>query len=265
MKPYVKSNKNDYNDAQAIAEAASRATMRFVPLKSPEQLELQAIHRVRQRFITERTAIVNQMRALLLENGITIPVGRALFARQLPNILEDADNGLSIRLRTLLDKLRHRWRMLDSEIQEMTDLLNEQAKQSELCVRASTVPGVGPIVSTALIAAVGNAQAFDRGRDLAAWLGLVPRLYSTGGKSTLGAISKRGNSYLRQLFIQGAHALYTHMKRDQSALGQWLRQLEARSHRHVAVVALANKIVRICWKVLTSGRPYEMYPARVAQ
>jgi transposase len=263
VKPYVKSNKNDFNDAQAIAEAASRATMRFVPLKSPEQLELQAIHRVRQRFITERTATVNQMRALLLENGITIPVGRALFARRLPGILEDADNGLSIRLRTLLDKLRHRWRTLDSEIQEMTDLLNEQAKQSELCVRVSTVPGVGPIVSTALIAAVGNARAFGRGRDLAAWLGLVPRQHSTGGKATLGAISKRGNSYLRQLFIQGAHALYIHMKRDQSALGKWLRQLEARSHRHVAVVALANKIVRICWKVLTSGRAYEPFPARI--
>jgi transposase len=194
VKPYVKSNKNDFNDAQAIAEAASRATMRFVPLKSPEQLELQAIHRVRQRFITERTAIVNQMRALLLENGITIPVGRALFSRRLPAILEDAENGLSTRLRALLDKLRHRWRTLDSEIQEMTDLLNEQAKQSELCVRASTVPGVGPIVSTALIAGVGNARRFGRGRDMAAWLGLVPRQYSTGGKSTLGAITKRGNS-----------------------------------------------------------------------
>jgi transposase len=263
VKPYVKSNKNDFNDAQAIAEAASRATMRFVPLKSPEQLELQAIHRVRQRFITERTAIVNQMRALLLENGITIPVGRALFSRRLPAILEDAENGLSTRLRALLDKLRHRWRTLDSEIQEMTDLLNEQAQQSELCVRASTVPGVGPIVSSALIAGVGNARGFGRGRDMAAWLGLVPRQYSTGGKSTLGAITKRGNSYLRQLFIQGAHALYTPMKRDQSALGIWLRQLEARSHRHVAVVALANKIVRICWKVLTSGRAYEVFPGRI--
>jgi len=262
VKPYVKSNKNDFNDAQAIAEAASRATMRCVPLKNPEQLELQAIHRVRQRFITERTATVNQMRALLLENGITIATGRALFARRLPAILEDADNGLSIRLRALLDTLRHRWRTLDSEIQTMTDLLNEQARRSELCVRASTVPGVGPIVSTALVAAVGNARAFGRGRDMAAWLGLVPRQYSTGGKSTLGTISKRGNSYLRQLFIQGAQALYIHMKRDQSALGQWLRALEARSHRHVAVVALANKIVRICWKVLTSGQTYQLFPAR---
>jgi len=262
VKPYVKSNKNDFNDAQAIAEAASRDTMRCVPLKTPQQLEIQAIHRVRQRFITERTAVVNQMRALLLENGIVVPVGRALFARRLPDLLEDAENGLSTRLRALLDRLRSRWRALDTEIAEMTALLNEHANQSELCHLVSSVPGVGPIVSTALVAAVGNAQAFGRGRDMAAWLGLVPRQYSTGGKSTLGGISKRGNNYLRQLLIQGAHALYTHMKRDQSALGRWLHELEARSHRHVAVVALANKIVRICWKVLSSGQRYQAFPAR---
>jgi transposase len=264
VKPYVKSNKNDFNDAQAIAEAASRDTMRCVPLKTPQQLELQAIHRVRQRFITERTAVVNQMRALLLENGIVVPVGRALFARRLPELLEDAENGLSMRLRALLDRLRSRWRALDTEIDEMTTLLNEHANESEFCRLVTSVPGVGPIVSTALVAAVGNAQAFGRGRDMAAWLGLVPKQYSTGGKSNLGGISKRGNNYLRQLLIQGAHALYTHMKRDQSALGRWLQGLEARSHRHVAVVALANKIVRICWKVLTSGQRYQAFPARTS-
>ena len=181
---------------------------------------------------------------------------------RLPDLLEDAENGLSTRLRALLDRLRSRWRALDTEIAEMTALLNEHANQSELCHLVSSVPGVGPIVSTALVAAVGNAQAFGRGRDMAAWLGLVPRQYSTGGKSTLGGISKRGNNYLRQLLIQGAHALDTHMKRDQSALGRWLHELEARSHRHVAVVALANKIVRICWKVLSSGQRYQAFPAR---
>jgi transposase len=262
VKPYLKSNKNDFNDAHAIAEAASRDTMRCVPLKTPQQLELQAIHRVRQRFITERTAVVNQMRALLLENGIAVPVGRAIFARRLPELLEDAENGLSTRLRALLDRLRSRWRALDIEIDEMTALLNEHANQSELCRLVRSVPGIGPIVSTALIAAVGNSQAFGRGRDMAAWLGLVPKQYSTGGKANLGGISKRGNSYLRQLLIQGAHALYTHMKRDRSALGRWLHELEARSHRHVAVVALANKIVRICWKVLSSGQNYQAFPAR---
>lgn len=261
VKPYLKTNKNDFNDALAIAEAASRATIRTVPLKNTEQLELQAIHRVRERLITERTAVVNQMRALLLENGLAIPVGRALFARRLPEILEDAENGLSIRLRALLDRLRRRWRTLDVEIDEVTTLLTDYAQHSELCRRVTTVPGVGPIVATALVAAVGNAHAFRRGRDMAAWLGLVPKQYSTGGKPKLGPISKRGNAHLRKLLIQGANALMVHMKRDRSALGQWLQALEARSHRHVAIVALANKIVRICWKVLTSGKNYRPYPA----
>jgi transposase len=261
VKPYLKSNKNDFNDAEAIAEAASRATMRCVPLKNTEQLELQATHRVRQRFIVERTAVVNQMRALLLEHGIVIPVGRALFARRMPEILADAENGLSVRMRDLLHRLRQRWLALDTEINEVTKLLTDHADESPLCQRAVTVPGIGPIVSTALVAAVGNAQAFRRGRDMAAWLGLVPRQYSTGGKATLGRISKRGNIYLRSLFIQGAQALYIHMKRDRSRLGEWLRNIEARSHRNVAIVALANKIVRICWKVLTTGTEYQPYPA----
>ncbi len=260
VKPFLKSNKNDFNDALAIAEAASRPGMRCVPLKSSEQLELQAIHRIRDRLITERTAIVNQMRALLLENGIVIPVGRKLFARRLPDILEDAENGLTMQLRALLDRLRRRWRTLDTEIEEVTGLLTNYARQSELCQRASTVPGVGPIVSTAMVAAVGDARAFRRGRDMAAWLGLVPKQFTTGGKPKLGPISKRGNRHLRTLLIQGANALLLHMKRDQSAMGEWLRRLEARSHRHVAIVALANKIVRICWKVLTSAEAYRPYP-----
>jgi transposase len=262
VKPYLKSNKNDFNDAEAIAEAASRASMRLVPLKNTEQLELQATHRVRERFVSERTAVVNQMRALLLEHGITVPVGRELFARRIPAILEEAENGLSVRIRHLLQRLRQRWRALDTEITEVTALLREVATQSELCQRVLTVPGVGPIISTAIIAAVGNARMFRRGRDMAAWLGLVPRQYSTGGKSNLGGISKRGNTYLRQLFIQGAQALMINMKRDRSRLGQWLQSIEARRHRNVAVVALANKLVRICWKVLATESEYCAFPAR---
>ena len=264
VKPYLKANKNDFNDAEAIAEAGSRAHMRCVPLKTNEQLELQALHRVRRRFIIERTAVVNQMRALLLEHGIVIPLGRALFARRLPAIFEDAENGLSPRLVALLHRLRQRWLALDTEIEEVTRELTSWAADSELCRRAATCPGIGPIISTAVVAAVGNGQMFARGRDMAAWLGLVPRQYSTGGKSTLGRISKRGNSYLRQLFIQGAHALYVHMKRDRSTLGEWLRHVEGRSHRNVAVVALANKMVRICWKVLTTEQVYEPYPMHTA-
>jgi transposase len=264
VKPYLKANQNDFNDAEAVAEAGGRAHMRCVPLKTNEQLELQALHRVRRRFIIEHTAVVNQMRALLLEHGIVIPLGRALFARRLPAIFEDAENGLSSRLVALLHRLRQRWLALDVEIDEATRDLTEWAGQSELCRRAATVPGIGPMISTAAVAAVGNGRMFARGRDMSAWLGLVPSQYSTGGKPTLGQISNRGNTYLRQLFIQGAHALYLHMKRDRSDLGEWLRPVEGRSHRNVAIVALANKMVRICWKVLTTELVYEPYPMRIA-
>lgn len=150
--------------------------------------------------------------------------------------------------------------MLDEEIEVASTEITQIARESELCHRVSTVPGVGPIVSTALIAAVGNSVAFKSARDMSAWLGLVPRQYSTGGKSNLGGISKRGNAYLRMMMIQGARALMIHMKRDQSRMGLWLRELEQRSHPHVALIALANKIVRICWKVLTSQVPYRQFP-----
>ncbi|WP_322063413.1 IS110 family transposase [Paraburkholderia sp. J63] len=228
VKPYLKSNKNDFNDAQAIAEAASRESMRCVPLKTMDQIELQALHRVRQRFIVERTAVVNQMRALLLEHGIVIPVGRALFARRLPAILADTGNGLSPRLGQLIARLRRRWLALDEEIDTASAEITQIARESELCRRVSTVPGVGPVISTALVAAVGNGTAFKRARDMSAWLGLVPKQYSTGGKSNLGGISKRGNAYLRMMVIQGARALMIHMKRDPSRMGLWLREVEQR-------------------------------------
>jgi len=259
VKPYLKSNKNDFNDAEAIAEAGSRGTMRCVALKSADQLELQALHRVRQRFIVERTAVVNQMRALLLEHGWVVPIGRELFARRLPTILGDLEHGLTVRMVQLIERLRRRWRALDDELASISNEIVQIAADSELCRRVRTVPGVGPIVSTALIAAVGNGAAFRRARDMSAWLGLVPKQYSTGGKSTLGGISKRGNAYLRMMVIQGARALLIHMKRDQSRIGLWLRELEQRSHPHVALIALANKIVRICWKVLTSGQNYRPF------
>ena len=262
VKPYLKSNKNDFNDAEAIAEAGSRGTMRYVALKSTDQLELQAMHRIRQRFIVERTAVVNQMRALLLEHGIVVPTGRALFARRLPTILEDVENSLSVRFRALIARLRRRWLALDDELVSMTAEITQVAGDSELCRCARTVPGVGPLVSTAIVAAVGNGAAFHRARDMSAWLGLVPKQYSTGGKSKLGAISKRGNGYLRMMVIQGARALLIHMKRDKSRMGLWLAELEKRSHPHVALIALANKTVRICWKVLTTGSEYRAFPTQ---
>jgi transposase len=199
------------------------------------------------------------MRALLLEHGWVVPMGRELFARRLPTILGDVEHGLTVRMVQLIERLRRRWRALDDELASISNEIVQIAADSELCRRVRTVPGVGPIVSTALIAAVGNGAAFRRARDMSAWLGLVPKQYSTGGKSTLGGISKRGNAYLRMMVIQGARALLIHMKRDQSRIGLWLRELEQRSHPHVALIALANKIVRICWKVLTSGQNYRPF------
>jgi transposase len=263
VKPYLKANKNDFNDAAAIAEAAGRASMRYVPLKTTEQLELQALHRVRRRFIVERTAVINQMRAMLLEHGMVLPVGRAAFVHRLPTVFTDAEHRLSPRLVELLHRLRQRWLALDVEIVQATRDLVEWADQSPLCRRAATVPGVGPIIATAVVAAVGDGRMFARGRDMAAWLGVVPRQHSTGGRPTLGSISKRGNTYLRELFIQGAQSSFVHLKRDQSSLGQWLRQVETRRQRQVAIVALANKMVRICWKVLTSEEDFRAYPSRV--
>ncbi|MFM9915788.1 MAG: IS110 family transposase [Rhizobacter sp.] len=265
VKPFVKTNKNDFNDAHAIAEAASRPSMRFVPLKTPEQLELQALHRIRRRLVHQRTAVVNQLRALLLEHGVVTPVGRETFARRLPTILETADALLSPRLRVLVQRLRAHWLALDDEITEATDELTAWAAASPLCQRVLTVPGVGPMIATAVVAAVGDARMFARGRDMAAWLGLVPRQFSTGGKPTLGSISKRGNGYVRQLFLQGAVSSYLWVKRDRSALGAWLDQLDRRCHRPVVITALANKMVRICWKVLTSEETFQPYPSRAVE
>jgi transposase len=263
VKPYVQANKNDFHDAAAIAEAGGRAGIRCVPLKTTEQLELQALHRVRQRVVMERTAVVNQMRALLLEHGIVVPLGRALFAHRLPATFAEAEQRLSPRLAGVLHRLRQRWLALDVEIADATCDLTAWADHSALCQRVVTVPGIGPLIATATVAAIGNGRMFARGRDMAAWLGIVPGQYSTGGKPTLGRISKRGNTYLRQLFIQGAQSSFLYLKRDQSALGAWLREVERRRHRQVAVVALANKMVRICWKVLTSEDVYQPYPSRV--
>lgn len=260
VKPFLKSNKNDFNDAEAIAEAASRPTMRFVPLKTREQQDLQAIHRIRQRLVAERTATINQIRAFLLEVGIAIPAGRAKLGNALPAVLEDPDGLLSPALRELLADLGERWRRLDQDIERYTLRLEQYVRQSEDCRRLLKIPGVGALVATALVAAVGSGTQFANGRALAAWLGLVPRQYSTGGKARLGGISKRGNAHLRQLFVHGARSLQLNMKRDRHRLGQWLTGLEARTHKNVAIIALANKLARVAWKVLTSREAYQALP-----
>jgi transposase len=256
VRPYVKAQKNDERDAEAIAEAATRPTMRFVEIKSEAQLEVQSLHRVRGRLVAERTAAINQLRALLLERGITVPQGRRKIERMLPEILRDERNGLGPRLRQLIADMREEWRGIDRRISEFDHELAERARAEETTRRLMRIPGIGVLTATALVAAVGDARTFTRGRDLAAWLGLVPRQATTGGKPKLLGISKRGNTYLRTLLVHGARTALPGLAKSETPLGRWLRGLLDRAHRNVAIVALANKLSRIAWAVLAHDRQY---------
>ena len=256
VKPYVKTNKNDYIDAEAIAEAVGRARMRFVPIKTDDQLDLQSLHRVRERWVSGRTAVINQMRGLLLERGITIRKGRRHIEESLPGILEDADNKLSGALRILLTQLRLEMQYLQRQIDECDKLILRIADELEDCRRMLSVPGIGPMTATAAIAAIGNGSAFKKGRGFAAWLGVVPGEHSTGGKQTLTDTSRRGNRYLRKLFVQGAHAVLQQRMRQSNGLNTWLAQLTSRKRIQVAAVALANKMARMVWAVLSKGEAY---------
>jgi transposase len=257
VKPYVKTNKNDYIDAEAIAEAVARPTMRFVPIKTDDQLDMQSLHRVRERWVMRRTAIVNQIRGLLFERGITLRKGRRHVDGALPDILEDADSKLSGALRVLLAQLKLELDQMAIRIDEADAVLNKTAHENEACQRLVAIPGIGPITATALIAAIGNGAAFRKGREFAAWMGVVPREHSTGGKQKLLGISKHGNSYLRRLFIQGARAVLQHRTKQAPGLSEWLAKLASRTHHNVVAVALANKLCRIAWAVLAKEEQYK--------
>jgi transposase len=252
VKPYVKTNKNDYIDAEAV----TRPRMRFVPIKTDDQLDMQSLHRVRERWVMRRTAIVNQVRGLLLERGITLRKGRSHVDASLPRILEDADLKLSGALRALLGQLKLELDQMAMRINEADTMLNRTARENASCRRLVAIPGIGPVTATALIAAIGNGAAFRKGREFAAWMGVVPGEYSTGGKQKLLGISKRGNSYLRRLFIQGARAVLQQSTKQTSGLSAWLANLKARTHTNVAAVALANKLARMAWAVLAKDEPY---------
>jgi transposase len=262
VKPFVKSQKNDYVDAEAIAEAVQRPTMRFVPIKTEDQLDLQALHRVRDRLIQRRTSIVNQLRAFLLERGIVHRRGRTYLQKVMPALLAEAEQHLAPRMYQLLGSLREEWNQIEKQIEELDLGLGTIAKTDAACQRLLTVPGIGPLIATAMVAAVGNGSAFARGRDFAAWLGLVPRQCSTGGNAKLLGISKHGNEYLRRLFIHGARSVHHCIARDEHAFGSWLSQLEQRSNSNVASVAMANKLARIAWVVLSRQEPYRRSPAK---
>ena len=256
VKPYVKTNKNDYIDAEAIAEAVTRPNMRFVPIKTDDQLDLQSLHRVRERWVGRRTAVINQVRGLLLERGITVRKGRQHLEASLPGILEDADNKLSGALRVLLTQLHGETQYLGRQIAECDKLIVRIAGELDACRRLVAIPGIGPLIATATIAAIGNGAAFKKGRGFAAWLGVVPGEHSTGGKQKLTGSSRRGNKYLRKLFVQGAHSVLLQRTKQASGLSTWLADLVSRKRKQVATVALANKMARMAWAVLTKGEVY---------
>jgi len=258
VKPFVKTNKNDPNDAEAINEAASRPSMRFVTPKSIEQQDIQNLHRIRSRLVKQRTALGNQIRGLLGEYGIAIPKSLSTLKSRLPEVLEDAENELTMLTREVVADLREELSDLDKRIRHYDKRITQAFRADERCQKIAAIAGIGEITATALIAAVGDAKQFHNGRQLSAWLGLVPRQYSSGGKERLLGISKRGDSYLRQLLIHGARAVLMHVdkKTDYRSM-LWAAKKKALG-ANKAAVALANKNARVIWALLTSGETYDV-------
>jgi transposase len=258
VKPFCKGQKNDYNDAEAIAEAALRPNLNSVSEKSQDQLDLQALHRVRSRLVSRRTATINQIRAFLIEQGITIRKGLRAVRNSLLTLLDERRDEISLRMRHVILDLHDDWMRLDARIDSVSSEIAEIGESEAHCRDLRTIPGVGPIISTALVAAVGRGEAFDRGRDMAAWVGLVPRQYSTGGRTTLGRISKRGSRYLRTLLVQAAKVILMRPHNwPRLSFGAWLAEADQRMHRNKLAVALANKLTRIAWAVLRYGRRFD--------
>jgi transposase len=256
VKPYVKSNKNDMRDAEAIAEAVTRPTMRFVPIKDVDQQDIQALHRVRERLIGARTALINEVHGLMQEYGIVIPKGVAKFRQAVVDKLESEKDKLTALSQELFGKLVKEFAALEDQIASYQEKLDTLATTHPECQRLMTIPGIGPLTATALMAAVGDVGVFKNGRQFAAWLGLVPKQHSTGGQSLLLGISKRGDSYLRKLLIHGARATLRWVKLQTDRRSQWIRGLLARRGWNRTAVAVANKNARIVWALLSRGGVY---------
>ncbi|WP_445145868.1 IS110 family transposase [Dyella sp. Tek66A03] len=257
VKPYVLRNKSDAKDAEGICEAMSRPSMRFVPIKTVEQQDIQAVHRIRTRLVDDRTAKGNQIRGLVAEYGLVAPKELSSLRQAIPCWLERADNGLSARFRHLLHDLWQDLLTLDARVMELEDEIRALAKSDPDAVRLQQLRGVGPIIATALVAAIGDAKQYANGRQLSASLGLTPAQHSSGGKERLLGISKRGNAYVRSLLVHGARAMLRTAATKDDALSRWVIQLAARSHPNVACVALANKTARMAWAMLRHGTDYQ--------
>ena len=257
VKAYVKSQKNDKRDAEAICEAVSRPTMRFVSIKTVDQQDMQAIHRVRDRLVKARTALVNEVRGLLAEYGIVITyTGVPATRRGLLEAIEDAENGLTIKMREILFDLNEELNEVESRIQHYLQKINQHCTQYERVKRVMEIEGLGPISASAIVTAVGDAKQFKNGRDMAAWIGLVPTQHSSGGKEKLGGISKRGDKYLRTLLIHGARSVIRFSENKTDKRNLWVNGLIARRNKNVATVALANKNARIIWSIIARGEHY---------
>ena len=264
VKPYVKSDKNDANDAEAICEAASRPNMRYVEVKSAEQQAGQAVHRIRSRLIRARTALLNEIRGLLGEFGLIAERGGAAATRRLiQTAQEDAENGLPGQMRELLSGLQDELDEHDAHLSRLDNTIQMQAREDARVKRLLEVEGVGPISATAIVSAVGDARQFSSARQFSAWLGLVPRQHSSGGKERLGSINKRGDTYLRTLLIHGSRAVLRHCQGKEDRRSVWLQKLLCRRNINVATVALANKNARIIWAILCRGETYQ--PERETQ
>jgi len=258
VKPFVKGNKNDYNDAEAIAEAAQRPTMRFVPIKSVEQQDVQNFHRQRERIKKERNALANQVRGLLAEYGLVIHQGIRAVSQSLPEILEDAENGLTPLTRELFAELYDELQMLNARFEQCEQRIKVINQGNETCQRLDEILGIGALTATAVYAAAGDGKDFSNGRHFSAWLGLVPGQHSSGGKATLLGISKRGNAYLRTLFIHGARAVLRYSANKTDRFSRWAQALLERRGHNKACVAVANKIARMAWVIMAKGETYRV-------
>jgi len=257
VKRFLPGNKNDYNDARAIAEASTRPHIRTVAVKTVAEQDMQAVHRIRSQCLRDRTALSNSTRGLLAEYGIVVAQGICHVRRGIPELLEDADNGLSDLFRDLLMRRYRQFVELDEHIAFYTDQLERLSRQDEACKRLQTVPGFGPIVSSAFRSTIGNGENFSRGRDVAASLGLVPRQHSTGGKTVLLGISKRGDRYLRSLLVHGARAVVSQAKSKDDPLSRWINRIHEKRGKNKAVVAMANKMARMGWAILRHRTTYQ--------
>lgn len=258
VKPYRKNNKTDRNDAEAICEAVGRPTMRFIPIKSFEQHDIQSLHRTREQLIKIRTMQVNHIRGLLNEYGVVVPKGITKLRKAIPIVLENAENQLTSIIRDIVSKVYESVCFFDAQIQDVTAKIELIAKNNEICRRLMGINGIGALGATAFYAAVGSGKQFRCGRDAAAWLGLVPRQHSSGDKKVMLGISNKGNRYLRKIFIHGARSVVSYAGKKDNSLNNWIRKRMASKGKNIAAVALANKNTRIAWALLTSGEPYRM-------